>query len=337
MSSPTLSTLWLPEIESPTRLSDNVDRCPPNQSVCVAIVVAVKNVPAQTAERLARSAPGLPLGRVADAAGVCAKRLYDALRRPNTRSSCDADLVHAHSLSRSASRERLLTRPQCPPPLRRAATADRHEGERVAAPGVAGWATRPPLDAVAPPRSSYARVCVEQDPDIAWDIMLAADTATCPTAILTRLADSSDPAIRNAAANNPANSTAALAALAVTGSTTTLYLTSSNASTPGIVVDAASVDLTSDALAEFIDEAANLPPSALERFANEESSRVRSAVAEHAHCLTPLLERLAQDQDPTVRIRVVDNPEAPTEVLEMLASDASSLVSGAACERLGWF
>ena len=146
----------------------------------------------QTAARLARNAPGLPLGWVADAAGVTAKHLDDALRRPDTRSSCDADLVHAHSLLNSASRARLLTRPQCPPPLRRAATTDRHEDARVAAPSVAGWASRPALDAVAPPRSSFARVGAEPDPVFAWDIVLAADTATCPTAILTRLADSSD-------------------------------------------------------------------------------------------------------------------------------------------------
>ena len=188
----------------------------------------------------------------------------------------------------------------------------------------------------APPRSSFARVCVEQDPAFAWDIVLAADTATCPTAILTRLADSSDSTIRDAAANNAASGTAALAALAVTGSTTTLYLTSFNASTPDIVIDAAWVDLDCDALAESIDGAASLPPNALERFASEESSRVRSAVAEHAHCLTPLLERLAQDQDPTVRASVVDNPEVPAEVLEILASGASSDISGAARERLGW-
>ena len=122
----------------------------------------------------------------------------------------------------------------------------------------------------------------------------------------------------------------------MTGSTTTLYLTSSNASTPDIVIDAAWVGLDSGALAEYIDGAANLPPSALERFANEESSRVRSAVAGHAHCPTPLLKRLAQDQDPTVRASVVDNPEVPAEVVEMLTSDASSDVSEAAIERLDW-
>ena len=246
--------------------------------------------------------------------------------------------MHAHTLSDSSSRVRLLTRPQCPPSLRRAATTDRHEGARAAATGVPGWATRPALDVSVPPRSGFARVCAaEENPAFVWDIVLAADTATCPTAILTRLADSNDPTIRDAAANNPASGTAALAALAVAGSTTTLYLASSNASTPDIVIDAASVDLDCDALAEFIDGAASLPPSALERFANEESSRVRSAVAEHAHCLTPLLERLAQDQDPTVRASIVDNPEVPTEVLEILACDASSDVSEAARERLGWF
>ena len=302
-----------------------------------AIVVAVRKRPARTAERLARSAPGLPLGWVADAAGASPRHLNDALLRPNTRSSCDADLVHAHSLLNSASRARLLQRPQCPPPLRRAATTDHYEEVRVAAPGVAGWASRPALDAVAPPRSSFARVCcVEPDPILAWDIVLAADTATCPTAMLTRLADSSDSTIRNAAANNPSSATAALAALAVSGSTAALCLAASNASTPDIVIDAAWVDLDPDALAEFIEGAAELPPSALERFANEESSRVRSVVAEHAHCLTPLLKRLAQDQDESVRISIVDNPEVPTEVLEMLASDASPDISEAARERLGW-
>ena len=124
--------------------------------------------------------------------------------------------------------------------------------------------------------------------------------------------------------------------LAGTYSTTTRYLAASNASTPAIAADAACAAPDLDALVEIIDPDADLPPSALEHLANEDSPRVRAAVAEHPNCPAPLIERLAKDPKWWVRSSVPENPEVSAETLEMLASDANSDVSYAARQRMGW-
>ena len=288
----------------------------------------------KTATRSARNTPGVPLDQVADTAGIAPRRLHNALRHPETRGPCDADLVHAHSVLDSTSRARLLTHRQCPPAVRRAATTDPYQEVRDTVAGVTGWASRPAFAGSAP-RASFARAFTATKTP-GWETVLAADAASCPPAMLARLAGNNDSLVRNAAAHHPDTPAAALAVLAGTYSTTTRYLAASNASTPTIAADAACAAVDLDALVEIIDPDADFPPSALERLANEDSPRVRAAVAEHPNCPAPLIEQLAKDPEWWVRASVSENPEVSAETLDMLARDANSDVSYAAQQRMGW-
>ena len=164
----------------------------------------------KTATRSARNTPGVPLDQVADAAGIAPRRLHNALRHPEPRGPCDAELVYAHSVLDSASRARLLTHRQCPPAVRRAATADPYAEVSDTVVGVTGWATRPAFAGVAAPRGSFARAFAATEAP-GWETVLAADAPLCPPAMLARLAGNNDSLVRNAAAHHPDTPAAALA------------------------------------------------------------------------------------------------------------------------------
>ena len=81
---------------------------------------------------------------------------------------------------------------------RRAATTDPYQEVRDTVAGVTGWASRPAFAGSGAPRGSFARAFAATEAP-GWETVLAADAASCPPAMLARLAGNNDSLVRNAA------------------------------------------------------------------------------------------------------------------------------------------
>ena len=309
------------------------------------------------AGRLARSAAGMPLHVVSDAAGTDPATLRQYLQSLPTRGSCAQEARSDTADERNLTRVLGLEHPACPPATIRCSMESDETSRAASVSGTAAWAgrykpgkslTRGRLLRLLDGRESmkphtdaancvavFARAAVL--PRGAAEALLAANNTlaaaaaanpSCPADLLARISYAGTEPVRQAAATNPDCPAFVLRRMAASALPGLRAAVAANPATPAHTLNelAAMSPPPNSALAQN----PACPHDVLARLAASPSPDIRTAVAANPSCPPRMLTTLAGDDITLVRHQTASNPSTPSNALRRLTADRDARVVHAA-------